>query len=91
MLPMGFTEVLAASGLTASVDLALALFLVIGMFADYRWQTAVAAVIAVGALNLFYAGGAPRVVAAILQPLHTLATIRPAPERPAETPKPWPP
>jgi len=88
---MSWAELLAGSGLGASVGLAVALFLVLGMFADYRWRTAVVAVVAVGALNLFYAGGAPRVVAMVLRPLHALATTRPPPEAPVEKPTTWPP
>jgi len=75
----------------ASVGLALCLFLIIGMFADYRWRTAVVAVVAVGALNLFYEGGAPRVIATLLRPFYTLATTRPAPPPPPEKPTTWPP
>ena len=82
---------LARSGLGASVGLAVVLFLVLGLFADYRWRTAVVAVVAVAALNLFYTGGAPRVVAIILRPLHALATTRPPPEAPVEKSAPWPP
>ena len=75
----------------ASVGLALGLFLILGMFADYRWRTAVVAVVAVGAVNLFYTGGAPRVVASLLSPLYTLATTRPAPPPQPEKPTTWPP
>jgi hypothetical protein len=84
-------EVIAGNGLIASVGLALGAFLILGMFADYRWRTAVVAVVAVGALNLFYAGGAPRVVANLLRPFYTLATTRPAPPLPVEKPTTWPP
>ena len=84
-------ELLAGDGLIASVGLALGLFLVLGMFADYRWRTAAVAVVAVGAVNLFYTGGAPRVVATLLRPLHTLATTRPPPAPPVEKPATWPP
>jgi len=88
---MGWMEVFAGSGLMASVGLALGLFLIIGMFADYRWRTAVVAVVAVGALNLFYAGGAPRVVATLFRPFYALATTPPAPPPPVEKPTTWPP
>ena len=75
----------------ASVGLALSLFLIVGMFADYRWRTAVVAVVAVGAVNLLYEGGAPGVVATLLRPFYTLATTRPAPPPPPEKPTTWPP
>ena len=88
---MGWMEVVAGDGLIASVGLALGLFLILGMFADYRWRTAAVAVVAVGALNLFYTGGAPRVIATLLRPFYTLATARPAPPPPVEKPTTWPP
>ena len=88
---MGWMEVLAGDGLMASLGLTVGLFLILGMFADYRWRTAAVAVVAVGALNLFYAGGAPREVATLLRPFYTLAATRPTPPPPVEKPTTWPP
>jgi len=81
----------AGNPLLSSVALAVIVFLALGMFFGHRWRTGAVAVVAVVAVNLLYAGGAPRVIANILRPFHTLATYRHPPEAPVETPKPWPP
>jgi len=81
----------AGNPLLSSLALAVILFLGLGMLFGHRWRTGAVAVVVVVALNVFYAGGAPRVMAKILRPFHTLATYRHPPEPPAETPAPWPP
>jgi hypothetical protein len=82
---------LAGNPLLSSVALALIVFAALGMFFGHRWRTGAVAVAVVVTVNVFYVGGAPRVIASILRPFHTLATYRHPPEPPVETPAPWPP
>jgi hypothetical protein len=81
----------AGNPLLSSIVLVVILFVGLGVLFGHRWRTGAVAVVAVVALNVFYAGGAPRVMANILRPFHTLATYRHPPEPPVEKPAPWPP
>jgi len=58
--------------LVASAQLAGALFVGFASFLGFRWRTSMLAVIAVVAVNVFYPGGAYRVVSAALLTLQVL-------------------
>jgi hypothetical protein len=60
---------LTGGSLVASAQLAGALFLGLAIFFGFRWWAGMLAVIAVVAVNVFYPGGAYRVVSAALYPL----------------------
>jgi hypothetical protein len=62
---------LTGGSLSASATLAGALFLGLGSFFGFR-RMRIPAVIAVVALNVFYPGGAPRIVSGALSPLQML-------------------
>jgi|RhiMetdeSRZDD1v2_1073273.scaffolds.fasta_scaffold2197918_1 hypothetical protein len=87
---MGWTAAVAGSALLSSICFAVALFGGLGALFGYGWRTGAVALLAVVAVNLFYPGGAPRVVAGVLRPFHTLASVRPPPEAPDEHPSHWP-
>ena len=69
---MHLAAVLTGGSLVASAQLAGALFVGLATFLGFRWRTSMLAVIAVVAVNVFYPGGAYRVVSAALLPLQVL-------------------
>jgi hypothetical protein len=87
---MDWTAAVAGDALLSSICLAVALFVCLGLLFGFSWRTGAAAVVAVVAVNLFYTGGAPLVVAAVLRPFHSLATTGHPPEPPPEQPSHWP-
>jgi len=89
MSPMDSSAAVAGSALLSSVCCAVVLFGCLGFVFGYGWRTGAIAMLAVVAVNAFYPGGAPRVIATVLRPFHTLATA-PDPEPPVEKPSHWP-
>ena len=87
---MDWSAAVAGSALLSSMCLAVILFVCLGALFGYRWRTGAVAVVAVVAVNVFCTGGAPRVIATVLRPFHTLATTQPPPDPPVETPSHWP-
>jgi hypothetical protein len=87
---MDWSTAVAGSALLSSICFAAALFGCLGALFGYGWRTGAVALLAVVTVNLFYPGGAPRVVATVLRPFHTLATTRPPSEAPGEHPSHWP-
>ncbi len=69
---MFWATALTGGSLLASAQLAGALFVGLAIFFGFRWRTSMLAVIAVVAMNVFYPGGAYRVVSAALLPLQVL-------------------
>ena len=69
---MYLATLLTGGSLVASIQLAGALFVGLAIFFGFRRRTGVLAVLAVVAVNVFYPGGAYRVVSAALLPLRVL-------------------
>ena len=69
---MHWATALTGGSLVASAQLAGAFFVGLATCLGFRWRTSVLAVIAVVAVNVFYPGGADRVVSAALLPLQVL-------------------
>jgi hypothetical protein len=88
--PMDWSAAVAGSALLCSICFAVILFGCLGLLFGHDWRTGAVAILAVVAVNVFYPGGAPRVIATILRPFHMLATLRPPPDPPAGDPSHWP-
>ena len=87
---MDGSAAIAGSGLLSSLCFVAVVFGCLGVVFGHGWRMATIAVLALVAVNVFYPGGAPRVIATILRPFHTLATSRPPPEAPAGGASHWP-
>ena len=87
---MDWSAAVAGNALLSSICLALALFACLGFVFGYGWRTGVVAVLAVVMVNVFCTGGAPKMIATVLRPFHTLATTRHLPAQPADQPSHWP-
>jgi hypothetical protein len=88
-----WTTVLTGGSLVASALFAGVLFLGFAVYFGFHWQTGILALIAVVALNLFYPGGAPRVLSTALLPLKILnANVAGCQQRAMdeERKRPWP-
>lgn len=88
---MDWAAAVAGSALLSSIALGAIIFVGLGMLFGYGWRTRIVVVVAVVAVNLFLPGGAPRVMATVLRPFHTVATYRLGREPPVEKPAPYPP
>lgn len=87
---MDWSAAVAGNALFSSVCLGVVVFVGVGLPFGFSWRTALVALVAVVAVNVFCTGGAPLVMATVLRPLHTLATTGHPPEPLPEKPSHWP-
>ena len=87
---MDWSAAIAGSPLLSFICLAGTLFACLGFVFGYGWRTGAVAVVIAVAVNVFCPGGAPRVVADVLRPVHVLATTRHPQDPPDEKPSHWP-
>jgi hypothetical protein len=82
-------DAIAGNALLSSICLAVVLFVCLGLVFGFGWRIGAVAVVLVVAVNVFWTGGAPGVVAGFLRPFRTASTWHPPPP-PIEKPSSWP-